>query len=78
MFSHSDITSINLSHFDTGSVIRMYSMFESCKNLTSLNLSSFNMKNVISTVDMFNGCTKLKTLELWKSRTYSLTVGLDF
>lgn len=56
------MTSLNLSNFDTASVINMQGMFKDCNNLTNINLSSFNTSNVTSMSGMFSGCSSLVTI----------------
>ena len=59
-----DLTSIDLSSFDTSEVTNMGHMFEECNNLTKLDLSSFDTSKVTDMRWMFNECYKLTTLDL--------------
>ena len=62
-FSHFDaITSIDLSAFDTSSVINMSEMFLRCTSLKSLNVSSFDTSNVVNMEAMFSVCQNLTSL----------------
>jgi surface protein len=60
----SNLTSLDLSNFDTSNVISMSAMFNGCRNLTSLDLSSFDTSNVDSMSSMFSGCSSLTSLDL--------------
>ena len=59
-----NITSLDLSSFETKNVENMYMMFGDCKNLESLDLSMFDVSNVTEIFNMFNGCSSLTTLDL--------------
>jgi surface protein len=59
-----DLTSLDLSHFDTRSVGFIDGMFRSCGVLKSLNLSYFNLDNLNNIQNMFSGCNSLTTLRL--------------
>ena len=57
-----NITSIDLSNFQTENVTDMSYMFNNCTNLITINLSSFKTQNVIKMTNMFCFCTKLNTI----------------
>ncbi len=57
-----DITSLDLRHFNTENVIDMSSMFSRMNSLETLDLSSFDTKNVTNMYDMFSYDDKLKTI----------------
>ena len=59
-----NLTSLDLSNFNTENVKNMSNMFWGCQNLTSLNLSNFNTENVKNMRDMFWGCQNLTSLNL--------------
>ena len=59
-----EITSLDLSMFDTSKVENMAYMFRVCVALTSLDLSGFDTSNVKTMEDMFRGCTALETLDI--------------
>ena len=59
-----DLTSIDLSSFDTSEVTTMGHMFEECNDLTKLNLSNFDTSKVTDMRWMFNNCCNLTTLDL--------------
>ena len=59
-----DLTSLDLSNFNTANVENMSFMFDECSSLTSLNLSSFNTANVTSMSYMFSDCSSLTSLNV--------------
>ena len=62
-----DLTTLDLSNFDTQNVKDMYMMFSGCSSLKSLDLSSFNTKKVASSTSMdfmFSGCSSLTSLNV--------------
>lgn len=63
------LTSLNISSFDTSSVMYMDRMFIGCENLTRLDLSHFDTSNVESMVYMFGYCMNLKYLNLYSFDT---------
>ena len=74
MFSGcSNITSIDLSEFDTANAINMSYMFDGCKSLTSLDLSNFNTSNATSMRCMFFNCSSLTSLDLSNFNTSKVT-----
>ena len=58
------LTSIDVSHFNTSKVITMNGMFFDCRGLTSLDLSSFNTSKVSYMVDMFWNSSNLRTIHV--------------
>ena len=58
-----NIKDINLSGFNTDSIINMQYMFYGC-NIKEINLFSFNTKNVKNMNNMFEKCKNIKYLEL--------------
>jgi surface protein len=68
-----NLTSVDLSHFNTSKVISMGYMFFSCSKLASLDLTSFNTGNVTNMFSMFLGCEKLKSLDLSSFNTSKVT-----
>ena len=53
-FAYSEyLTSLNLSNFNTSSVVFMDNMFRGCSSLLSINLSNFDTSNVISVDNLF-------------------------
>ena len=59
-----NLTSLNLSNFNTEDVQDMREMFYGCKSLTSLDLSNFKTEKVQSMRFMFSGCQNLTSLDL--------------
>ena len=68
-----DLTSLDLSNFNTANVENMSFMFDECSSLTSLNLSSFNTANVTSMSYMFSDCSSLTSLNLSSFDTANVT-----
>ena len=64
VFGTQNITSLNLSNFNTNNVNNMNGMFSYCSSLTSLDLSNFNTNNVINMNGMFFNCSSLTSLKL--------------
>ena len=64
LYDCSNLTTIDLSNFDTSKVTNMMNMFRNCYNLTSLDLSKFNTSNVTNMEEMFFGCSGLTKLDL--------------
>ena len=60
----SNITEINLSHFDTSLITDMKSMFYGCSSLTSIDFSNFKTSKVKYMDFMFYGCSSLTSLNL--------------
>lgn len=58
------ITSLDLSLFDTSNVTNMNSMFFECSAITNLYLSNFNTSNVVSMGYMFGKMTNLEQLNI--------------
>ena len=59
-----EITSIDLSRFDTSKVVYMSNMFDSCFPLPSLDLSNFDTSKVEDMTYMFDSCSNLTSLDL--------------
>ena len=59
-----ELTSIDLSGWNTENVIDMNYMFYNCHYLTTLNLSGWNTSNVSNMSYMFYACSSLKTLDV--------------
>ena len=74
MFSHmSNLTTLNISNFDTSQVTNMRDMFYSVSSLTSLNLSSFDTSQVTNMRDMFYSVSSLTSLDLSNFDTSKVT-----
>ena len=63
------LESIDLSRFDTSSVIYMNSMFYGCSRLSELDVSKFDTSNVKDMSSMFSRCSNLSKLDLSKFDT---------
>ena len=72
-YNCSNLTSLDLSNFDTGKVTVMNYMFYNCSNLTSLDVSNFDTSNVKNMSNMFNGCSNLTSLDLSNFNTSNVT-----
>ena len=74
MFSGcTNLTSIDLSNFDTSRISNMYGMFYNCKKLKNLDLSRFNTRSVRYMSSMFWGCGSLESLDLKSFDTSNVT-----
>ena len=62
-FNLSNLTSIDLSNFDTSNVTVMQSMFAFCPNLTTIDLSGFDTSKVTNMSFMFYNCSNLTTIK---------------
>ena len=69
----SNLTSLDLSGFNTSNVTSMYYMFYGMSNLTSLNLSSFDTSKVTDMHHMFYGISNLASLNLSSFDTSKVT-----
>ncbi len=81
MFYTSNLTSLNLSGFDTRKVTNFTKMFNSCQMLSSLDISSFDMskndaRTNISASDMFYSCYRLKRLKAPANISENITISL--
>ncbi len=75
----SNLKAVDFSHFKTGNVTTMRTMFFNCTSLTSLDLSTFNTANVTTMYDMFWKCTSLTSLDLSSFDTSKVTnIGYMF
>ena len=59
-----NLTSLDLSNFDTSQVTLMVAMFKDCSKFESLDLSNFDTSNVVEMSQMFKGCSGLKSIDL--------------
>ena len=69
----SNLTSIDLSTFDTSKVNTMGSMFKNCTSLVSADLSNFNTSRVIKMNGMFYRCKSISSLDLSNFDTSKVT-----
>ena len=63
-YNCSSLTSLDVSSFDTSSVVNMQGMFGQCQSLISLNLSNFKTSKVTNMEGMFGGSYSLISLNL--------------
>ena len=68
-----DLTTLDLSNFDTSKVTDMSYMFCHCRSLTNLDVSNFDTRNATSMNNMFEGCQSLTTLDLSSFDTSKVT-----
>ena len=68
-----NITSLDLSEFDTNNVTDMNYMFYNCNSLTSLDVSNFNTSNVTDMSHMFQYCSGLTSLDVSNFNTSNVT-----
>lgn len=69
----SNLTSINLSNFDTSNVNNMFGAFSECSSLTSLDVSNFNTSSVTNMNNTFNNCSSLTSLDVSNFDTSNVT-----
>jgi surface protein len=69
----SNLTSLDISGFNTTKVKSMYSMFYGCSNLTSLDVSGFKTDKVTDMYSMFYGCSNLTSLDVSGFNTENVT-----
>ena len=60
----SNITEIDLSHFNSSRVTSVNSMFYRCSSLTSINFNNFDTSQVTSMSGTFYGCSSLSSIDL--------------
>ena len=58
----SRLTNLDLSNFDTSSVVSIAGMFYNCRNLTDIDLSSFDTSHILDVRLLFAGCRNLTTV----------------
>ena len=73
----SELTSIDLSGWNTTNVTTISNMFDSCTKLTTLDLSNFDTSKVLYMNYVFYNCTNLTTLDLSNFDTSNVT-GLGY
>ena len=59
-----NIKLIDLSHFDSSSLINTEDMFKGCSSLEEIYFNNFDTSKVSSMKGMFYGCSNLKSLDL--------------
>lgn len=68
-----ELTSLDLSNFDTSNVTDMMLMFNGCNKLTTLDVSKWNTSKVTDMGNMFYACWSLSTLDLSNWNTSNVT-----
>ena len=68
-----NISSLDVSNFDTSQVTKMRSMFDNCNSLTSLDVSNFDTSKVTDMSNMFNSCQSLTSLDVSNFDTSQVT-----
>ena len=68
-----NLTTLDLSNFDTSNVTDMGGIFHGCSNLTTLDVSNFNTINVTNMRNMFYNCQSLTTLDLSSFNTINVS-----
>lgn len=68
-----NLTSVDLSGFDTSKVTNMTAMFQLCGALESLDLGGFNTKNVTNMRYMFAHCRNMREVNLTSFDTKKVT-----
>ena len=69
----SNLTNLDVSHFNTQNVTNMTGMFNNCSSLTSLDVTNFNTQNVTNMTGMFYNCNSLTSLDVTKFDTKNVT-----
>lgn len=69
----SNLTEVDLTDFETGSVINMTGLFRGCAALTEVDISVFDTNNVTGMGAMFEGCASLESLDLSGLDTQNVT-----
>lgn len=59
-----DLTSVDLSSFDTSNVTDMSMMFQNCAKLAALDVSNWDTSNVTDMLQLFSGCRSLTVLDV--------------
>ena len=78
-FDCKNMTSVDLSGFDTSQTTNMYRMFGQCRSLEQLDLSSMNTSSAVNMRNMFFDCRSLKALDLGSFDTSKVTdMGVMF
>ena len=72
-FGCSQLTSLDVSHFNTSNVTDMSGMFSGCYNLPSLDLRNFDTSKVTDMNNMFNSCESLTELNVSGFNTSKVT-----
>ena len=69
----SKLTTLDVSSFDTSSVLLMTNMFYKCSNLVSIDVSKFKTSNVENMYQLFANCYQLTSIDLSNFDTSKVT-----
>ena len=72
-YACNELTSIDLSGWNTENVIDMNYMFYACSELTSIDLSGWNTSKVTNMDSMFGNCSSLTSLDVSHFNTSNVT-----
>ena len=72
-YSCENLTTLDVSGFNTSNVTDMHYMFCFCKKLTTLDVSGFNTSNVTDMSNMFRACSSLTSLDVSGWNTSNVT-----
>ena len=72
-FGLENMTTLDLSGFDTSDVTCMGEMFYDCSSMSSLNLSGLNTDKCLDMTSMFANCSSLPSLDLTGFNTSNVT-----
>ena len=75
-FECKSLTNVNLSNFDTQSVVYMMNMFYGCKSLTNIDLSNSNTQNLTKMMNIFYGCESLNRNNII-TKDYNILYALE-
>ena len=68
-----NLKEVDLSQFDSSSIVDLDDMFFGCESLTSIIFGNFNTESIVSMVSMFSGCSSLLELNLSSFDTSKVT-----
>lgn len=72
-YGMTNLTTADLSGFDTSETTTMNYMFYGCPNLNTVNLSNLNTSKVTSTAYIFAGCHNLSSINVG-SKTFDVDI----
>ena len=72
-----NLTSLDVSNWDTSKVTDMYAMFFNCNNLTELDVSNWKTSKVTNMIAIFAHCNNLTSLDLSNFNTTNVTSMKD-
>lgn len=73
IFRYTDLTELDLNHWDTSSLLYMNAAFDGAEDLTQLNISRWNVSNTIAFESAFRNLSSLTTLDLSRWKTGVIT-----